>query len=196
MTFISDEFGIDLELERAVGALLDLGGELAAQAVAEVAFGHGAAGKLVRDLAGLVIGDRLLDLLARVHHERAVLHDRLAKRLAREQQHARALLARLDAHGVAVRQQPRRTVLQRLAIRADHGLAFIGVQERVVARGHRSFEHGARREVHVEVARVGARALHRPRGFLAVVLERPRDDFRRDAFSEARDRDRADGMSR
>ena len=41
---------IDLGDEGAVGALLDLLRELAAEAVAEIAFVDGAAGKLVRDL--------------------------------------------------------------------------------------------------------------------------------------------------
>ena len=36
-TLTSDEFGIDLELEPAVGPLLDVGGELAHQTIAEIA---------------------------------------------------------------------------------------------------------------------------------------------------------------
>ena len=52
LTFTSDEFGIDVELERAVGALLDVLRELAHEAIAKVALVDRAAGKLVRDLEG------------------------------------------------------------------------------------------------------------------------------------------------
>ncbi len=38
------------------------------------------------ELRALVVGEGLLDLVARVHHERAVLHDRLADRAALQQQ--------------------------------------------------------------------------------------------------------------
>jgi hypothetical protein len=52
--------GIDRRLERAVAALLDVGGEAPAEAVAEIALGRRAARELVRDLerAGLGPGAR------------------------------------------------------------------------------------------------------------------------------------------
>src|SRR5438874_9321556 len=48
--------------------------------------------------AVLVVADRLFDLFARVHDEGAVLHDRLADRLASEQDEARALVSGLDLY--------------------------------------------------------------------------------------------------
>ncbi len=50
LTFTSDEFGIDVELEPAVRPLLHIGRELADEAIAEVAGVDGAAGKLVGNL--------------------------------------------------------------------------------------------------------------------------------------------------
>src|SRR5262245_20451647 len=68
---------------------------------------------LARERARLIVEHRLLDLLARVHHERAVLHDRLADRLACEHEDARAFLARFDADGVSVGKESCRSIFQR-----------------------------------------------------------------------------------
>src|SRR3546814_13884067 len=51
--------------------------------------------------AVLIILDCLLDLLARVHHERAVLDNRFTERLGGQQQHACALRPGVDPHGIA-----------------------------------------------------------------------------------------------
>ena len=64
------------------------------------------------EFARLVIADRLLDFLARSSRT-GRSHDRLANRLAREQQHARALLARLDAHAVTIGEHRPRRAAQR-----------------------------------------------------------------------------------
>ena len=53
------------------------------------------------ELRALVVAHGLLDLVARVHHERTVPRDRLAERLAGDEQHARRPL-RGEAHGVAL----------------------------------------------------------------------------------------------
>src|SRR5262245_52962045 len=52
----------------------------------------------------LVVPDRLLDLFVRVHHERAVLHDRLAQRASGKQDKARALARRPDLDAIAGRE--------------------------------------------------------------------------------------------
>ncbi len=52
LVFISEEFGIDLGRNLAAAAFRHLGGEHAAQPVAEVALVDRAAGKLMRDLQG------------------------------------------------------------------------------------------------------------------------------------------------
>ena len=51
-----------------------------------------------REFAALKVLHRLHHLLARVHHERPVLHDRLAQRAAGHQQRARRLIARMQHH--------------------------------------------------------------------------------------------------
>ena len=54
------------------------------------------------ELRALVVGERLLDLRRRVHHERAVLHDRLADRAALQQQQLALVRRRASSAHVGV----------------------------------------------------------------------------------------------
>ena len=56
-----------------------------------------------------IVSERLLNFLACIHHERPVLHDRLAQRLGRQQQEVHSLGAGLHAH--AHRRQTKRLQL-------------------------------------------------------------------------------------
>src|SRR6266571_1092162 len=106
------------------------------------------------ELARLVVPYRLLDFLARVHHEGAVLHHGLVQGPAREQQEARALVARGDFDAIALGQHARGVRIEPRRLRADLQAAFEHVDEGVVTVRHRLAEAGARRELDVEVERV------------------------------------------
>src|SRR4029077_8609776 len=72
---------------------------------------------------GLVVGDGLLDLLAAIHHERTVLHYRLAQRLAGEEQYMRAVRIRFDSYLISVGKQSCRAMRERLSLLAQPPLA-------------------------------------------------------------------------
>src|SRR5581483_5261564 len=109
------------------------------------------------ELAVAVVGQGLLDLLARIHHEGAVLHHRLAQRPRRQQQEARAFGAGLHPQAVAVGQHAGGAVRQfaLLPVRADRGTALVGVEEGIAAGRQRRFEAAVRRQLHVDVQRIG-----------------------------------------
>src|SRR5450830_1863194 len=60
-----------------------------------------------REFAALVVAYRLLDFLARVHHERTMLHHGFAQRPAREQQESRAVGAGAHVDLVSLGQNAR-----------------------------------------------------------------------------------------
>ncbi len=111
----------------------------------------------------LVVADSLLDLLARIHHERAVLHDGLVQRASGEQYEARAFRACLDLDAVPAGEHACAVGLERPGRTGRTGLdtAFVDVDECVMAGWNRVRKRCVRRQFHVEVERLGAEALHR-----------------------------------
>ena len=127
-----------------------------------------------REFAALVVAYRLLDFLARVHHERTVLHHRFTQRAAREQQKPGTVgagahfdLFSVGQHAGGVRDQGARRGRSAYAEAAlEH------VDERVVAAFHRLRECGARGQLHVDVQRIGGESLDRARDGPATGLQR------------------------
>src|SRR5882672_6643173 len=79
----------------------------------------------------LIVADRLFDLFAGSHHERAVLDDGLVQRLAREQQEARAFFT---GNGFQVAFGGEQSgALRRHLRRADAYAAFVRIDKSVVA---------------------------------------------------------------
>src|SRR5215211_1702492 len=113
---------LDLVHIRAGGALLEVGGGDRAQA------------------AGVVVADRLDDLVARIHHEGAVEDHRLVDRLAAEQQHfeagraARLRRVRRHGDGVAGAEDGQLALAQRRLLLAGAAAAGEHVDERVEVR--------------------------------------------------------------
>src|SRR5213078_1073687 len=121
--------------------------------------------------------DRLLDLRVSVHHERAVLHDRFEQRPAREQDDASALGAASQRYGVSVGEYAsamRRQPLGR-ARWADVDTAFERIHERVVYGMDRMRERRARRQLDIEVQRIGGEPLDRTGCRAAVEDKHARD---------------------
>ena len=104
------------------------------------------------------------DLLARVHHERAVAGDGLAQGARGEQEQARGVQASGGAQRVAVAQHRELSDadLTRARCRTERRAPLVHVRERVVPGRERQLHGGLRREVDVQVERLGRDALHRP----------------------------------
>src|SRR5258707_9441243 len=104
-----------------------------------------------------IIGERLLDFLARVHDERTVLYHWLPQRLRCQQQEAYTFSCGLYAHVVAIGQDACRAMRQRLghAGGTDLRTAFIGIQEGIVAPPDRGTEYPSGRPGNVEGKRIG-----------------------------------------
>src|SRR5687767_8329261 len=68
---------------------------------------------LLDEGSSLQVADRLLNFLPRVHDDRSIPRDRLFDRLARDQQKADAVFARLDDHLVAAIEDDQRAVAYR-----------------------------------------------------------------------------------
>jgi hypothetical protein len=77
--------------------------------------------------ASLVIAHRLLDLLARIHHERTVLDDGLEQGAAGEQECAASFAATGQLDRIAVSEHRRDGSLVRAACRADRDAPFEGM---------------------------------------------------------------------
>src|SRR5437762_13749846 len=91
------------------------------------------------EFPALKVGKRLLQLLARVHDERAVLGDRLAQRPSRHQDRARRLPVLTRAH---TREPDRFALAQHRELVRAHGLGA-----RVRSDAQRAFEHIHERRV-------------------------------------------------
>src|SRR5262245_9713264 len=87
---------------------------------------------LFRQRSRSEIRNRLLDLLARVHHERTVLHDRFAQRFRSKQQEARAFVARDELDLIALCQYNGVVWLDHRCNVAHEHVAFVHVREHVV----------------------------------------------------------------
>ena len=82
--------------------------------------------------SALIIAERLLDLFARVHHERTIARDRLVQRLAGEQQDLRracGVSRYAELHRVARVQQRRLTFGDLALIATDRRIAFEDIQQ-------------------------------------------------------------------
>src|SRR5258706_4307308 len=107
----------------------------------------------------LVVADRLLDFFARVHHEGAVLHDRLPDRLRREHEEARAVRAGLHLDRVARAEHRALVRFQRAVLDLDGSFERIHVHGLVRELLDENF---IRLQSHIPVDGVGAAALNRP----------------------------------
>ncbi len=116
----------------------------------------------IRGPAGAVVLERAHDLFVRVHHERAVLRDRLVQRAAGNQDGARAIGAGRERDAVAARGVGQdRHALHRHRLIADRERAPVDVDERVVRGRQRLREAAAGRQVDVQIQRLRVLALDR-----------------------------------